>query len=121
MFNKLWPQCFVECQICFERIKNDGVVAVTEYKTLNLEKMFHASCLQRWQREHARDPFNRNVKFYFNFPPKSKDECLALLDQMTGFIGDEPVDRNYASEFQRVDREHILDVDLDFCRLLQYK
>ncbi|AIZ48672.1 asb115 [Agrotis segetum nucleopolyhedrovirus B] len=121
MFNRLWSQSFVQCQICLDRIINGGVVAVTEYKTLNLEKMFHAACLQRWQREHTRDPFNRNVKFYFNFPPKSEDECSALLDQMTGFIGDQPVDKQYASEYKRVNDENIIDVDLDFSQLLKYK
>ncbi|AIE47865.1 ac53-like protein [Peridroma alphabaculovirus] len=120
-FHALWAQCTVECQICFEVIANDGVVAVTEYKTLNLEKMFHAACLQRWQRERARDPFNRNVKFYFNFPPKSVDECSALLDQTTGFIGDEAADKRYATEYRRVHEESTLDVDLDFSRLLSYK
>lgn len=120
-FNKLWTECTVECQICFDRIGADGVVAVTDYKTLNLEKMFHADCLRRWQRERSRDPFNRNVKFYFNFPPKTEDECASLLAQMTGFIGDEPADKQYASEFKRVSAEDALDVDLDFAKLLQYK
>ncbi|ABM45819.1 unknown protein [Spodoptera frugiperda multiple nucleopolyhedrovirus] len=121
MFNELWKRSVVECQICFERINNDGVVAVTEYKTLNLEKMFHASCLQRWKRERNRDPFNRNVKFYFNFPPKTLDECSSLLDNMTGFIGEQDVDRFYADEFNRVNEHHVLDMELDFDNLLRYK
>ncbi|AAZ38283.1 ORF-117 [Agrotis segetum nucleopolyhedrovirus A] len=121
MFKQMWPKCMVECQICFGRICNDGVVAVSEYKTLNLEKMFHNTCLRRWQRENTRDPFNRNVKFYFSFPPKSESECSALLDQMTGFIGDEPADREYAAEYQRANREPVLDFELDFGSLLLYK
>ncbi|ACI47481.1 ORF110 [Spodoptera eridania nucleopolyhedrovirus] len=121
MFNDLWRQSVVECQICFERIARDGLVAVTEYKTLNLEKMFHASCLQRWKRERSRDPFNRNVKFYFNFPPRNEDECASLLEHMTGFIGDQPVDIFYSQEFQRVNSERVLDVELDFSNLLKYK
>jgi hypothetical protein len=121
MFNDLWRQSVVECQICFERIARDGLVAVTEYKTLNLEKMFHASCLQRWKRERNRDPFNRNVKFYFNFPPRNEDECASLLEHMTGFIGDQPIDIFYSQEFQRVNSERVLDVELDFSNLLKYK
>lgn len=121
MFNDLWKRSVVECQICFERILDDGVVAVTEYRTLNLEKMFHASCLQRWKRERSRDPFNRNVKFYFNFPPRNEHECASLLEHMTGFIGDEPVDKFYASEFRRVNEANVIDVELDFGDLLKYK
>jgi hypothetical protein len=40
---------------------------------------------------------------------------------MTGFIGDQPVDRFYAAEFQRVNNERLLDVELDFSNLLCYK
>ncbi|AYN45057.1 se97 [Alphabaculovirus alterspexiguae] len=120
LFRDLWTECAIECQICFDCIIDDGVVAITEYGTLNLEKMFHAKCLQRWQRERNRDPFNRNVKFYFNFPPKSEEECASLLDQMRGFIGEETADKRYADEFRRVNDERLLDVDLDFSRLLTY-
>nr|QKO28993.1 hypothetical protein [Spodoptera exigua multiple nucleopolyhedrovirus] len=40
---------------------------------------------------------------------------------MTGFIGDQPVDKSYAAEYQRVTNEHLLDVELDFSNLLCYK
>jgi hypothetical protein len=121
MFNKLWSECSIECQICYDKICNDGVVAITDYRTLNLEKMFHSACIQRWQRERARDPFNRNVKFYFNFPPKSEDECSSLLDQTVGFIGDQDADKLFANEYRRVNDEPVLDMELDLFSLLQYK
>nr|QGX02382.1 maco-A 137 [Mamestra configurata nucleopolyhedrovirus A] len=121
LFNKLWSECTIECGICFDRIIDDGVVAVTDYKTLNIEKMFHSGCLRRWQRERNRDPFNRNVKYYFNFPPKSENECASLLDQTIGFIGDEHADRLYGDEYRRVHDANELDLELDFSSLLRYK
>jgi hypothetical protein len=120
-FKTMWNDCVVECQICFDRIENDGVIAVTDYKTLNIEKMFHASCIQRWRNENARDPFNRNVKFWFNFPPKCLEECAALLERIKGFIGDETADKCYAAEYSRVQSEEEIDIDVDFESLLSYE
>ncbi|AKR17293.1 hypothetical protein [Urbanus proteus nucleopolyhedrovirus] len=120
LFQKLWAQSNVECQICLDRISNDGVVAVTDYYTLNLEKMFHASCLKRWKQSNTKDPFNRNVKFYFNFPPQHYEECVSLLNIIKGFIGDQHVDKLYASEYERVHNEPVLDCELDFAKLLSY-
>ncbi|AUV65383.1 hypothetical protein [Alphabaculovirus myunipunctae] len=119
MFKDLWSKCTVECQICFDRITNDGLVAITDYKTLNIDKMFHSACLRRWQRERTTDPFNRKVKFYFNFPPKDVDECESLLAQMKGFIGDEDVDRRFAVEYERINAAE-LDVEIDLDGLLCY-
>jgi Baculovirus U-box/Ring-like domain len=123
MFKEVWTKCAVECQICFDRIGDDGLVAVTDYKTLNVEKMFHEACLRRWQRERSRDPFNRNVKFYFNFPPKNEGECKSLLAQMTGFIGDDQADKRYSNEYTRVSADDMpmIDVELDLLSLLRYK
>lgn len=117
----MWSEYKIECQICFDRIENDGVIAVTEYRTLNLEKMFHQSCLKRWQREHNRDPFNRNVKYWFDFPPKSLEQCSALLEHMKGFIGDQRPDKDYAEEYNRIVKEDsVIDIELDFEKLLSY-
>nr|QBI90262.1 hypothetical protein [Trichoplusia ni single nucleopolyhedrovirus] len=120
-FKRMWNEYKIECQICFDLIENDGVIAVTEYRTLNLEKMFHQSCLKRWQRERNRDPFNRNVKFWFDFPPKSLEQCSALLEHMKGFIGDQQPDKDYADEYNRIVKEDsVIDIELDFEKLLSY-
>ncbi|QHB21688.1 ac53 [Artaxa digramma nucleopolyhedrovirus] len=123
MFNDLWSGCVIECRICFERITDDGVIVVSDHATLNLEKMFHVDCLNRWYASTAnkhRDPFNRCIKYKFNFPPKSLEECSAMLNQIKGFIGDERADKQYAVEFERVQNVEALDVELDFDKLLTY-
>ncbi|ACO53490.1 DUF855 [Euproctis pseudoconspersa nucleopolyhedrovirus] len=123
LFNDLWPEFVVECRICFDRITDDGVVVVSDHATLNLEKMFHVDCLNKWYastKNKNLDPFNRRIKYKFNFPPKSLEECCAMLNQIKGFIGDEQVDRNYATEFERVQTVKALDVEIDFEKLLTY-
>ncbi|ABF47372.1 ac53-like protein [Clanis bilineata nucleopolyhedrovirus] len=123
LFNNLWKSCSVECQICFDRIIDDGLVIVSDYGTLNLEKMFHSSCWDRWFRveKRGRDPFNRPIKYKFNFPPKSLNECEFMLKQIKGFIGEEDADKLFANEFDRVIHQRTLDVELDFARLLKVK
>ncbi|AHH82634.1 ORF-45 [Buzura suppressaria nucleopolyhedrovirus] len=123
LFQQLWPECHVECQICFDKITDNGVIIVSDHSTLNLDKMFHVDCLQKWYdttHNRARDPFNRLIKFKFNFPPKSMDECSVLLDCVKGFIGEEPSDRKFAMEFMRVQTCETIDIDLDFANLLTY-
>ncbi|AXS67703.1 ac53-like protein [Cryptophlebia peltastica nucleopolyhedrovirus] len=119
-FIKLWKDTFVECQICYEKIENDGEVAITDNGSINLEKMFHSKCITRWRLENTRDPFNRNVKFWFNFPPKNQAECSALVNQIKKFIGDNETDKKYGAEFKRVNEESCIDVDIDFTNLLHY-
>nr|AJR20328.1 orf-52 protein [Lymantria dispar multiple nucleopolyhedrovirus] len=124
-FNRLWRRVSVECCICFDRIGDDGLIIVSEHATLNLEKMFHVACFERWALSSAsangrRDPFNRNVKYKFNFPPKTKRECASLLEQIRGFIGEQSVDRLYSDEYQRIMGEDRLDLEVDFEKLLRY-
>lgn len=115
LFKDYWPTCTTECQICLEKIDdNGGIVAMPDTGMLNLEKMFHEQCIQRWRREHTRDPFNRVIKYYFNFPPKTLEECNAMLRETKGFIGDHEIDRVYKRVYQRVTQEDALDIELDF-------
>ncbi|AKN80637.1 hypothetical protein [Perigonia lusca single nucleopolyhedrovirus] len=125
LFRKMWKEYTVECQICFDRIHDDGVVIVSEYGTLNLEKMFHISCWDRWYvstsgGRRQRDPFNRPIKFKFNFPPKTFEECSFMLDQIKGFIGDESVDKNFSLEYQRAQEESVVDIEIDLNNLLKF-
>ncbi|AKC91727.1 ac53 [Lambdina fiscellaria nucleopolyhedrovirus] len=122
-FKRLWKQHRVECKICLDVIVNDGVIVVTEHATLNLDKMFHGSCLNKWYATGGRfrDPFNRAVKYKFNFPPKTLDECGVMLDQITGFIGDEAPDKAFALQYKKVHEQQLMDVDLDFEKMLTYK
>lgn len=131
LFKSTWNRFLVECQICFDRIhEGEGVIAVTDYATLNVEKMFHDRCLTRWRSENRRDPFNRNVRMWFNFPPRDVAETKALLQNIKGFIGDEHVDRSFADEYERImvgdaggggggDGVRKIDFDVDFESLLQ--
>jgi Baculovirus U-box/Ring-like domain len=119
LFKALWKEYTIECKICFDNIDNDGIVAITDYHTINLEKMFHSDCLKRWQRERTHDPFNRNVKFYFTFPPQNKEECLALLKTINDFIGDDDVDQRFRDEYKRVYEEPILDIEIDLLEMLK--
>lgn len=123
LFKELWKNTCVECQICFELIKDDGVIVVSSHQTLNLEKMFHSACLARWWTTTStrRDPFNRQVKSTFNFPPKTLDECCALLNSVKGFIGEERADIMYSREFKRVHAQNLLDIEVNFESLLRYK
>ncbi|AAR28824.1 ORF60 [Leucania separata nucleopolyhedrovirus] len=119
LFKRLWNSCEVECQICFDRILDEGVIAVTDRAALNIEKMFHSHCLERWRRENRRDPFNRNVKMWFNFPPKTLQETRHLLEEMSGgFIGDQTADKLFANEYERVHNARHLDMEIDFEKLL---
>ncbi|AWW14410.1 hypothetical protein KM620_gp050 [Hyposidra talaca nucleopolyhedrovirus] len=123
LFHRLWTECHVECQICFDKITDDGVIIVSDHATLNLEKMFHVNCLQRWYEttnNRARDPFNRPIKYKFNFPPKSMTECSALLDCVKGFIGEQQNDQKFGIEFERVQTLELIDIELDFASLLTY-
>nr|WUR10798.1 ac53 [Calliteara abietis nucleopolyhedrovirus] len=122
-FYLLWSNVTVECQICFDKITTDGVIIVSEHATLNLEKMFHAKCLNKWNattQNKQRDPFNRQIKFKFNFPPKSLEECSIMLEHTRGFIGEEPADKQYSLEYNRVQNEPTLDIELDLDSLLAY-
>ncbi|QWO71573.1 AC53-like protein [Orgyia pseudotsugata single capsid nuclopolyhedrovirus] len=121
LFHQLWADATVECQICFDRIADDGVVVVSDHATLNLEKMFHMRCFDRWKasaRNKQRDPFNRPIKYQFNFPPKSFEECSFMLDRIKGFIGEEKADKQYSQEYERVQSENVLDIEVDFNKLL---
>nr|ANS70936.1 ac53-like protein [Lymantria dispar multiple nucleopolyhedrovirus] len=125
LFAQLWKEAHVECSICFDRIGDDGLVIVSDHATLNLEKMFHVGCFERWTSTAAsargrRDPFNRNVKFKFNFPPKTMTECASLLREIRGFIGEESVDKVYSFEYERIHNEKRLDLELDLMKLLKY-
>lgn len=122
LFRSLWKQAFVECGICLERVHDDGVVIVSDYATLNLEKMFHAACLKKWWKQSGKykDPFNRTVKYTFNFPPKSFEECSSMLDIIKGFIGDENTDKLYSIEYQRVKDQNSIDVYFDLDDLFNY-
>lgn len=122
LFKDYWPTCTTECQICLERITDDGddgIVALPDTGMLNLEKMFHNECIQRWRRERNRDPFNRTIKYYFNFPPKTLDECATMLREARGFIGDQTIDRVYRSVYERVTEQDALDIEVDFKRYLK--
>ncbi|ABY65767.1 hypothetical protein [Orgyia leucostigma nucleopolyhedrovirus] len=121
LFHQQWSSVTVECQICFDKISDDGLVIVSDHATLNLEKMFHIACFSRWYataRNKQRDPFNRPIKYKFNFPPKSLDECSLLLDHIKGFIGEENADKQYSKMYDRVNNEALLDIEIDFGKLL---
>ncbi|QYC92758.1 AC53 [Trabala vishnou gigantina nucleopolyhedrovirus] len=124
LFQDLWTQSTVECQICFDKIVERGIVIVSEHATLNLEKMFHGECFARWYSTATnkhRDPFNRPIKYKFNFPPTSMEECSFMLDQIRGFIGEEQTDKQYSMEYNRVLVENsVMDIELDFNKLLSY-
>lgn len=121
LFKELWQRSEVECGICTDRIgEREGVIAVTEQAKLNIEKMFHAHCLNRWRQEHRRDPFNRNVKMWFNFPPRTLREARELLNCVNGFIGDQDADRLFAEEYDRAHSNSHIDMELDFASLLNY-
>lgn len=119
-FKQIWSECTVECQICFDRIHDEGVVAVTQCCTINIEKMFHAECLKRWHRENNRDPFNRNVRYWYTFPPRSLVECASLLEKIKNFIGDQEADKKFHDEYNRLQNAKYLDIDLNFDKLLRY-
>ncbi|AIU41277.1 ac53 [Sucra jujuba nucleopolyhedrovirus] len=123
LFQTMWSECVVECQICFDRIGDDGIIIVSEHATLNLEKMFHVDCLQKWYattQNRTRDPFNRTIKYKFHFPPKSLDECCAMLDRIKGFIGENSTDQMFSIEYDRINSEDNLDIELQFDGLLRY-
>nr|AGS47895.1 putative 17.0 kDa protein [Ectropis obliqua nucleopolyhedrovirus] len=85
--------------------------------------MFHAHCFGKWHsstNNKQRDPFNRLIKYKFNFPPKSSEECSMMLSQIKGFIGDEKADQQFCQEYNRVYDETNLDIELDFTRLLSH-
>lgn len=118
----MWLDHAVECQICFDKINNDGVIGVTHNKKLNLEKMFHASCITRWLSMHNRDPFNREVRYWFDFPPKNQTQFTDLLMLVDGFIGEQQADKAFGEEYQRlIVDENVIDIELDMERLLKYK
>ncbi len=121
-FKKMWSEYIVECQICFDRIYQDGVIAVTQNKKLNLEKMFHSACIKRWLSMHNRDPFNREVRYWFDFPPKNSTQCTDLLNLIDGFIGEQQADKVFGDEYQRlVIDESVIDINIDLEGLLKYK
>ncbi|AGR56793.1 ubiquitin ligase [Hemileuca sp. nucleopolyhedrovirus] len=123
LFIELWKKSTVECQICFDRIIDDGIIIISEHATLNIEKMFHVTCFRKWYSSTSnkqRDPFNRPIKYKFNFPPKSFEECSAMLDKIKGFIGEEKTDKQYSFEYKRAHDQNVLDVELNFDRLLSY-
>lgn len=42
LFKDYWLMCMIECQICFEKIDdNGGIVVMFDIGMLNLEKMFY--------------------------------------------------------------------------------
>ncbi|BBD51466.1 hypothetical protein [Samia ricini nucleopolyhedrovirus] len=121
LFWEIWPACAAECSICLDALgAAGGVVGLPDSGLLNLDKMFHAECIARWKREHARDPFNRAIRYYFAFPPPTLHECRALLQHTRGFIGDDDTDRRYAAVHRRVTTEDALDVELDFARFFKH-
>ncbi|QEI03594.1 hypothetical protein [Rachiplusia nu nucleopolyhedrovirus] len=121
-FKRMWSEYVIECQICFDRIICDGVIGVTNNKKLNLEKMFHAACIKRWLSMHNRDPFNRDVRYWFDFPPKSFNQCSDLMALIDGFIGEHQADKAFGEEFRRLTfEESFIDIELDFEDLLKYK
>ncbi|AKR14179.1 baculovirus RING-like protein [Dasychira pudibunda nucleopolyhedrovirus] len=120
LFREIWPSCTTECRICLETLGAEGgVVGVPDSGLLNLDKMFHAECIERWKRGRNRDPFNRAIKYYFAFPPPTLHECKALLEHTRGFIGDDEMDRVYSLVHQRVTTEDALDVELNFARFFK--
>ncbi|AVA31181.1 ac53 [Oxyplax ochracea nucleopolyhedrovirus] len=115
LFKEYWPTCKAECRICFDTIDGDsGVVGLPDTGMLNLEKMFHSNCIEQWRAQRNRDPFNRVIKYYLNFPPQTLDECKTLLRHTKGFIGEHEIDKTYKSIYQRIRNEDALDVKLDF-------
>ncbi|QDL57053.1 hypothetical protein QKQ66_gp107 [Dione juno nucleopolyhedrovirus] len=121
MFKEIWSTCTTECRICLETLGGEGgVVGVPDNGLLNLDKMFHAECIERWKRGHNRDPFNRAIKYYFAFPPPTLHECKALLEHTRGFIGDDKMDRVYKTVHSRVTTEDALDVELNFARFFRH-
>ncbi|AAK85611.1 hypothetical protein [Epiphyas postvittana nucleopolyhedrovirus] len=121
LFKEIWPTCTTECRICLETLDtNGGVVGMPDNGMLNLDKMFHATCIERWKRERNRDPFNRVIKHYFAFPPPTLHECKMLLELTRGFIGDDDIDRVYKSVHNRVTSEDAIDVELNFARFFKH-
>ena len=121
LFKEIWPTCTTECRICLETLGLDGgVVGIPDNGMLNLDKMFHAECIERWKRGHNRDPFNRAIKYYFAFPPPTLHECKTLLEHTRGFIGDDEIDRVYKTVHQRVTTEDALDVELNFASYFKH-
>lgn len=121
LFKEIWPSCSAECSICLEALGAEGgVVGVPDNGLLNLDKMFHAECIERWKRERNRDPFNRAIRYYFAFPPPTLRECKALLELTRGFIGDDETDRVYKLVLERVTAEDALDVELNFARFFKH-
>ncbi|ACF05336.1 hypothetical protein [Adoxophyes orana nucleopolyhedrovirus] len=119
-FKQMWKNSFIECHICYDKINNDGIVAITDNGNINLEKMFHNDCIKRWRQSNSRDPFNRNVKFWFQFPPQTLMDCKNLIDQINKFIGDHDADKKFAQEFERVNNNFVLDIELDFEKMMRY-
>ncbi|AGR57134.1 hypothetical protein [Choristoneura rosaceana nucleopolyhedrovirus] len=121
LFKEIWSSCTTECRICLETLGAEGgVVGVPDNGLLNLDKMFHPECIERWKSGHSRDPFNRAIKYYFAFPPPTVHECKALLEYTRGFIGDDEMDRMYKVVYQRVTSENAIDVELDFARFFKH-
>jgi hypothetical protein len=100
-------------------IHDDGVVGMPDTGFLNLEKMFHSECIERWRRERNRDPFSRTIRYYFNFPPKTLNECENMLKKIKGFIGNHEIDRVYNEVYERVKTEEILDIELNFRKFIK--
>ncbi|AKN81059.1 hypothetical protein [Lonomia obliqua multiple nucleopolyhedrovirus] len=120
LFKDYWPTCKTECQICLETIDSaGGIVALPDTGMLNLEKMFHVHCIERWRLERNRDPFNRVIKYYFNFPPKTQHECNVMLNETKGFIGDHEIDRVYKNVYHRVKHEDALDIEINFKKFIK--
>lgn len=119
LFKEFWSTCTTECQICLEAIIDDGIVGMPDTGLLNLEKMFHSQCIERWRRERNRDPFNRIIRYYFHFPPKTLDECNIMLNEIKGFIGDHDIDRVYNEVYKRVKTEEVLDIELNFKKFIK--
>lgn len=121
MFKEIWPSCTAECRICLETLGEEGgVVGVPDNGLLNLDKMFHAECIDRWKRTRNRDPFNRIIKYYFVFPPTTLHDCRTLMENTRGFIGDDEVDCVYKNVHRRVTTEDALDVELNFARFFKH-
>lgn len=121
LFKEIWPLCTTECRICLEQLSVEGgVVGIPDNGMLNLDKMFHGKCIERWKTGRNRDPFNRAIKYYFTFPPPTLQECKALLEHTRGFIGDDEIDSVYKKVYQRVLTEDALDVELNFARFFKH-
>ncbi|UZE89771.1 U-box/RING-like domain protein [Parapoynx stagnalis nucleopolyhedrovirus] len=119
LFKDFWTSCTTECQICLEIINENGIVGMPDTGLLNLEKMFHVQCIERWRRERTRDPFNRVIRYYFPFPPRTLDECEIMLNEIKGFIGEHDIDRVYREVYRRVNTEEVLDIELNFKKYIK--